>query len=63
MRLVKCFVYPQSLSVDLSRKPAQLSVAGKTLTILRADDARLVYILSELGTSPELATSSQTCDL
>jgi hypothetical protein len=35
------------LSVDLSRKPAQLSVAGKTLTILQADSARLVYILAE----------------
>jgi hypothetical protein len=35
------------LSVDLSRKPAQLSVAGKTLTILRADSARLLYMLSE----------------
>jgi hypothetical protein len=35
------------LSVDLSRKPAQLSVAGKTLTVLQADSSRLVYILSE----------------
>lgn len=35
------------LSVDLSRKPAQLSVAGKTLTILEADSARLVYTLAE----------------
>jgi hypothetical protein len=35
------------LSVDLSRKPAQLSVAGKTLTILQADSAKLVYVLSE----------------
>jgi hypothetical protein len=35
------------LSVDLSRKPAQLSVAGKTLTILQADSTRLVYVLSE----------------
>jgi hypothetical protein len=35
------------LSVDLSRKPAQLSVAGKTLTILQADSARLLYVLSE----------------
>jgi hypothetical protein len=35
------------LSVDLSRKPAQLSVGGKTLTILQADSARLVYVLSE----------------
>jgi hypothetical protein len=35
------------LSVDLSRKPAQLSVAGKTLTILQADSATLRYVLSE----------------
>jgi len=35
------------LSVDLSQKPAQLSVAGKTLTILQADSTRLVYVLSE----------------
>ena len=35
------------LSVDLSRKPAQLSVGGKTLTILQADSARIVYVLSE----------------
>jgi hypothetical protein len=35
------------LSVDLSQKPAQLSVAGKTLTVLQADNARLVYMLSE----------------
>ena len=35
------------LSVDLSKKPAQLSVAGKTLTILQADNARLLYVLSE----------------
>ena len=35
------------LSVDLSRKPARLSVAGKTLAILQADSARLVYVLSE----------------
>ncbi|HSS17135.1 MAG TPA: hypothetical protein VLQ29_09160 [Candidatus Dormibacteraeota bacterium] len=35
------------LSVDLSRKPAQLSVAGKTLTVLQADNARLLYMLSE----------------
>jgi hypothetical protein len=35
------------LSVDLSRKPAQLSVAGKTLTISRADSASLLYVLSE----------------
>jgi hypothetical protein len=35
------------LSVDLSQKPAQLSVAGKTLTILQADSTRLVYTLSE----------------
>ena len=35
------------LSVDLSRKPAQLSAAGKTLTILQADNARLLYVLSE----------------
>ena len=35
------------LSVDLSRKPAQLSVAGKTLTVLQADSSRLVYTLSE----------------
>jgi hypothetical protein len=34
-------------SVDLSRKPVQLSVAGKTLTILQADRNRLVYVLSE----------------
>jgi hypothetical protein len=35
------------LPVDLSQKPAQLSVAGKTLTILQADSTRLVYVLSE----------------
>jgi hypothetical protein len=35
------------LSVDLSRKPAQLSVAGKTLTVLQADSAKLVYVLSK----------------
>ena len=35
------------LSVDLSQKPAQLSVAGKTLTILQADSTRLVYTLAE----------------
>ena len=35
------------LSVDLSRKPAQLSVAGKTITVLQADNSRLVYVLSE----------------
>jgi hypothetical protein len=35
------------LSVDLSRKPAQLSVAGKTITVLGADSDRLVYVLSE----------------
>jgi hypothetical protein len=35
------------LSVDLSRKPAELSVAGKTITILQADNARLLYVLSE----------------
>jgi hypothetical protein len=35
------------LSVDLSRKPAQLSVAGKTLTILQADSTTLRYVLSE----------------
>ena len=35
------------LSVDLSSKPAQLSVAGKTLTILQADNTRLLYVLSE----------------
>jgi hypothetical protein len=35
------------LSVDLSRKPAQLSVAGKTLTILSADSSSLTYVLSE----------------
>ena len=35
------------LSVDLSRKPPQLSVAGKTLTILSADSSSLTYILSE----------------
>jgi len=35
------------LSVDLSRKPVQLSAAGKTLTILQADNARLLYVLSE----------------
>jgi len=33
--------------VDLSKKPAQLSVAGKTLTILQADSEKLVYVLSE----------------
>lgn len=32
---------------DLSRKPAQLSVAGKTLTVLQADSTRLVYTLAE----------------
>jgi hypothetical protein len=35
------------LSVDLSRKPAQLSVAGKTITVLQADNSRLLYVLSE----------------
>jgi len=35
------------VSVDLSRKPAVLSVAGKILTILQADSARLTYVLSE----------------
>jgi hypothetical protein len=35
------------LSVDLSRKPAQLSVAGKTITVIGADNARLLYVLSE----------------
>jgi hypothetical protein len=35
------------LSVDLSRKPAQLSVAGKTLIVLQAGNARLLYVLSE----------------
>lgn len=35
------------LSVDLSRKPTQLSVAGKTLTILQADSAKLLYVLSK----------------
>jgi len=35
------------LSVDLSSKPAQLSAAGKTITVLQADNARLVYVLSE----------------
>ena len=35
------------LSVDLSRKPARLSVAGKTLTILQADSAKLTYVLAE----------------
>jgi len=35
------------LSVDLSRKPAQLSVAGKTLTILQADNTKLLYMLSK----------------
>ena len=35
------------LSVDLSQRPAQLSVAGKTLTLLQADSTRLVYVLSE----------------
>src|SRR5438093_5869495 len=32
------------LSVDLSSKPAQLSAAGKTITVLQADNARLVYV-------------------
>jgi hypothetical protein len=32
------------LSVDLSRKPAQLAVAGKTLTILRADCEQCVRL-------------------
>jgi hypothetical protein len=35
------------LSVDLSQKPAQLSVAGKTLTILQADSSTIRYVLSE----------------
>lgn len=35
------------LSVDLSKKPAQLSVAGKTITILQADGSSLRYVLSE----------------
>ncbi len=35
------------LSVDLSRKPAQLSVVGKTITILEADGSSLRYVLSE----------------
>lgn len=35
------------LSVDLSKNPKQLSVAGKTLTVIQADSARLVYMLSE----------------
>jgi hypothetical protein len=35
------------LSVDLSRKPAQLTVAGKTLIVLQADNSRLLYVLSE----------------
>jgi hypothetical protein len=35
------------LSVDLSRKPSQLSVAGKTITILEADSSQLRYVLSE----------------
>jgi hypothetical protein len=35
------------LSVDLSRKPTQLSVAGKTITVIEADNARLLYVLSE----------------
>ena len=35
------------LSVDLSKKPAQLSVAGKKLTIIRADSAKLLYVLSD----------------
>jgi hypothetical protein len=35
------------LSVDLSRKPAQLSVAGKTITILQADSSTLRYVLSD----------------
>ena len=35
------------LSVDLSRKRAQLSVADKTLTILQADNTRLLYMLSD----------------
>jgi hypothetical protein len=34
------------LSVNLSNKPAQLSIAGKTLTVLQADSSRLVYELS-----------------
>jgi len=36
-----------SLSVDLSSKSAQLLAAGKTITVLQADNARLVYVLSE----------------
>ena len=35
------------VSVDLSRKPPQLTAAGKTLTILQADNSRLVYVLGE----------------
>jgi hypothetical protein len=35
------------LSVDLSSKPSQLSVAGKTITVLQASSDRLVYQLSE----------------
>jgi hypothetical protein len=37
------------LSVDLSRKPTQLSVAGKTITVIEADNARLLYVLSSAG--------------
>jgi hypothetical protein len=29
------------LSVDLSKKPPQLSVAGKTLTVLQADSSKI----------------------
>jgi hypothetical protein len=35
------------VAVDLATKPARLSVAGKTVTILKADAAKLVYVLSE----------------
>jgi hypothetical protein len=35
------------LSVDLSQKPAQLSVAGKTLTVLQADSSQPRYVLSD----------------
>jgi hypothetical protein len=35
------------LSVDLSKKPAKLSVAGKKIAILQADSTSLRYVLSE----------------
>lgn len=34
--------------VDLAAKPARLSVEGKTLTIIKAEPTKLVYVLSEV---------------